>query len=333
MPPRFGGNLISGHYDSRVSNINNATSDAPGANDDASGVAASLELARVMSKREWNATLVFMAVAGEEQGLYGSKHYATGARDAGLGIQGMVTNDIIGSSVGGNEIHDPFTVRVFAEGVPTDETSSEANARRSVGGENDSPARQLGRYVKEVGQNGATQMRVEIIHRRDRFGRGGDQIPFLEQGYRSAVRFTEPNENFDYQHQDVRVDETGRVFGDLLEFVDFDYVARVTRVNGAALAALSTAPVAPRNVRVQGGLSYDTNLRWTPNTEPHLAGYEVVWRPTGAPDWTHTISVGNPEPIGGLVRVAVPMSKDNFFFGVRAVGTDGSRSPVVFPRP
>lgn len=325
--------IVSGHYDSRVSNVSDATSDAPGANDDASGVAAVLELARVMAKREWNATLVFMAVAGEEQGLYGADHYATVARDHGMDIQGMFTNDIIGSPVGGNDIRDPFTVRVFAEGVPTDETTGEANTRRSVGGENDSPARQLGRFVKEVGQNGATKMRVEIIHRRDRFGRGGDHIPFLEQGYRSAVRFTEPNEHFDHQHQDVRVDETGRVFGDLLEFVDFDYVARVTRVNGAALAALATAPVAPRGVRIQGGLTYDTNLRWQPNPEPYLAGYEVVWRPTGAPDWTHTISVGNPEPAGGLVRVSVPMSKDNFFFGVRAVGVDGTRSPVVFPRP
>jgi hypothetical protein len=179
-------------------------------------------------------------------------------------------------------------------------------------------------------------VRHDLDHCGDRQASGRkwhDPIPFLEQGYRSAVRFTEPNEDFDHQHQDVRVDETGRVFGDLLEFVDFEYVARVTRVNGAALAALATAPVAPRNVRVQGGLSYDTNLRWTPNTEPHLAAYEVVWRQTGAPDWTHTISVGNPEPIGGLIRVSVPMSKDNFFFGVRAVGTDGSRSPVVFPRP
>jgi hypothetical protein len=325
--------VVSGHYDSRCGSTSDGTCDAPGANDDASGVAAVLEMARVMSKREWDANIVFMAVAGEEQNLYGSRFFATQARAANLDVQGMFTNDIVGSDVGGSGIRDPFTVRLFAEGVPTNETTQEANTRRSVGGENDSPARQLARFVKEVGENSATKMDVEIVYRRDRFNRGGDQIPFLEQGYRSAVRFTEPNENFDHQHQDVRV-EDGIQFGDLLEFVDFDYTQRVARVNVAALAALASAPSMPQGVRIAGGLSYDTDLRWAPNTEPDLAGYEVVWRRTTDAEWTHTIKVGNPAPVGGLVRVTLEnMSKDNFFFGVRAVDTDGNRSPAVFPRP
>jgi peptidase M28-like protein len=325
--------VVSGHYDSRCGQTSNPTCDAPGANDDASGVAAVLEMARVMSKRSFDANIVFMAVAGEEQNLYGSRFHATQARAAGRDIQGMFTNDIVGSSVGGSGIRDPYTVRLFAEGVPTNETTSEANTRRSVGGENDSPARQLARFVKEHAENGSTRMNVEMIYRRDRFNRGGDHIPFLEQGYRSAARFTEPNEDFNHQHQDVRV-EDGVQIGDLIEFVDFDYTARVAGVNVAALAALANGPSMPANVRITSNLSYDTDLRWNPNVDPDLAGYEVVWRTTTEPEWTHTIPVGNPELIGGLVRVTLEnMSKDNFFFGVRAVDKDGNRSPVVFPRP
>ena len=319
--------VVSGHYDSMCTSPTNPTCDAPGANDDASGVSAVLEMARVMSKREWDATIIFMAVAGEEQGLYGSDHFAKQAKANGLQIEGMFTNDIVGSSIGGTGIKDPWSVRVFAEGVPTDETTAEANTRRSVGGENDSPARQMARFVKEVGENGHTNMEVKIIYRRDRFGRGGDHISFLEEGFRSSVRFTEVNEDFDHQHQDVRV-EDGEQIGDLPEFVDFKYIARVAKVNVAALAALADAPVAPKGVRIQGGLSYDTVLRWTANPEPDLAGYEIVWRETTDSDWKQTISVGNV-----TTYTVVNMSKDNFFFGVRAVDTEGNRSPVVFPRP
>jgi hypothetical protein len=319
--------VVSGHYDSMCGSSTNPTCLAPGAGDDATGVAAVQEMARVMSKREWDATIIFMAVAGEEQGLYGSRHFASQAKLNGLQVEGMFTNDIVGSSVGGTGIKDPFSVRLFAEGVPTDETASEANTRRSVGGENDSPARQMARFVKEVGENSHTNMEVKIIYRRDRFGRGGDHISFLEQGYRSAVRFTEVNEDFDHQHQDVGV-ENGEQIGDLPEFVDFKYVARVAKVNVAALAALADAPVAPKGVRIAGGLSYDTSLRWTANPEPDLAGYEVVWRETTDADWKKSIPVGNVTSY-----VVQNMSKDNFFFGVRAVDTEGNRSPVVFPRP
>jgi hypothetical protein len=319
--------VVSGHYDSMCGSSTDAVCDAPGANDDASGVSAVLEMARVMAKREWESTIVFMAVAGEEQGLYGSNHYAETARAANLQIEGMFTNDIVGSSTGGTGIRDPFSVRLFAEGVPTDETTSEANTRRSVGGENDSPARQMARFVKSVAENSHTNMEIKIIYRRDRFGRGGDHISFLESGYRSSVRFTEVNEDFDHQHQNVRV-ENGEQIGDLPEFVDFKYIARVARVNAISLAALANAPVAPKGVRIAGGLSYDTALRWNANPEPDLAGYEVVWRETTASDWKQAIWVGNVTNY-----TVVNMSKDNFFFGVRAVDQDGNRSPVVFPRP
>jgi hypothetical protein len=319
--------VVSGHYDSRCTDPLDATCDAPGANDDASGVAAVLELARVMAKRKFEATIVFMAVAGEEQGLYGSTYFAEQAKQQGVDIQGMFTNDIIGSSTGDRGQRDPFTVRLFSEGVPTSETPEQADLRRSIGGENDGPSRQLARYVKEVGENSATAMRVRLIWRRDRYLRGGDQIPFLEQGY-PAARFTEPNEDFRHQHQDVRV-ENGVQFGDLVEFVDFGYVARVARVNAAALANLALAPTAPKEAKIlTTRLTNDTDLTWKANPEPDLAGYEVVWRESTEPLWTHTIPVGNVTSytIEGL-------SKDNVQVGVRAVDRDGYRSPVAFPVP
>jgi hypothetical protein len=319
--------VVSGHYDSMCTDPVNATCDAPGANDDASGVAAVLELARVMAPRSFDATIVFMAVAGEEQGLYGSNYYATQARAAGRNIAAMFTNDIIGSSRADDGSKDPFLVRVFAEGVPTAETATEANIRRSVGGENDSPSRQLARFIKEVGENSATGMRVNIIYRRDRYRRGGDHIPFLQQGY-AAVRLTEPHENYNHQHQDVRT-ENGTVFGDLPEFVDFAYTTRVARVNGAALAELARAPAVPSNVRViTTRLTNDTELAWNANPEPDVAGYEIVYRETSEALWTHVI------PVGKVTTYTVPgLSKDNYFFGVRAVDRDGHRGPVAFPRP
>jgi hypothetical protein len=247
-------------------------------------------------------------------------------QQAGKDVQGMFTNDIVGSSTADDGERDPKSLRLFAEGVPTDETEAEAAIRQSVGGENDSPARQLARFVTEVADNRATGMRVRVIYRRDRFRRGGDQIPFLERGY-PAARFTEPNENFAHQHQDVRV-ENGVQFGDLPQFVDFDYVARVARVNASALAALARAPVAPKNARIiTANLTNDTQLRWNANPEPDLAGYEIVWRDTTAPLWQHSISVGN------VTRFTPPVSKDNVIFGVRAVDKDGNKSPASYPIP
>lgn len=319
--------VVSGHYDSMCGSPTDAECDAPGANDDASGVAAVIEMARVMAKREFDATIVFMAVAGEEQGLYGSTHFAEQAKQAGMDIQGMFTNDIVGSSLGGNGFREPHAVRLFAEGVPTSETPAEAARRRSVGGENDSPSRQLARFAEEVAENRATGMDVRIIYRRDRYLRGGDQIPFLEQGY-PAARFTEVNEDYDHQHQNVRV-EDGELIGDLPQYVDYAYTTRVGRVNATTLAALADGPRAPRNARIiTARLTNDTDLAWDANPEPDVAGYEVVWRETTEPRWTHVRRVGDV-----TAHTVERLSKDNFFFGVRAVDEEGNRSPVAFPIP
>jgi len=318
--------VISGHYDSRVTDVLNSTSDAPGADDDASGVAVSIELARVLATHEPEATIVLAAVAGEEQGLFGSAHMAEQFQNAGTDVQGMFTNDIVGSSTADDGERDGKSLRLFAEGVPTDETEAEAATREAVGGENDSPARQLARFVTEVADNRATGMRVRVIYRRDRFRRGGDQISFLERGF-PAARFTEPNENFAHQHQDVRV-ENGVQFGDLPQFCDFEYIARVARVNAATLWSLANAPGTPKNVQVlTAELTNDTELTWDANQEADLDHYEVVWRPTIEDDWTHVIDVGRDN------HARINLSKDNVFFGVRAVDRTGMRSPVAFPTP
>ncbi|HEX5886792.1 MAG TPA: M28 family metallopeptidase [Pyrinomonadaceae bacterium] len=318
--------VVSGHYDSMCNSPVDAKCDAPGANDDASGTAAVLEMARVMAKHEFEATIVFMAVAGEEQSLLGSTYFAEQAKQKNWDIEAMFTNDIIGNTLGGNGVRDRGTVRVFSEGVPSNETPAEATIRRSVGGENDSASRQLARFIKEIGERSVPQMKVMLVYRRDRYGRGGDHIPFLERGY-PAVRFTEVNEEFRHQHQNVRV-ENGVQYGDLPEFVDFPYVANVARVNAAALAALALAPAKPKAVTIQSRLSNDTDLKWEPNKEPDLAGYEIVWRDTTSPVWT------NSKPVGNVTAFTMTgMSKDNFFFGVRAVDKDGNRSPVTYPKP
>src|SRR5215470_4330316 len=226
--------VVSGHYDSMCNTPVDAKCDAPGANDDASGTAAVLEMARVMAKYEFDATIVFMVVPGEEQGLLGSTHFAEQAKQKNWNVDAMFTNDIIGNTLGGNGVRDRDHVRVFSEGVPSNETPAEATTRRSVGGENDSASRQLARFIKETAEGFVPQMKVMMVYRRDRYGRGGDHIPFLERGY-PAVRFTEVNEEYRHQHQNVRV-ENGVQYGDLPEFVDFAYIANVARVNAAALA-------------------------------------------------------------------------------------------------
>ncbi|SCF24093.1 M20/M25/M40 family metallo-hydrolase [Micromonospora mirobrigensis] len=318
--------VVTGHYDSRATDVLDAVSDAPGADDDASGVAVVMELARVMATRRSEATVVFAAVAGEEQGLYGSTYLAGQLKAAGVDVQGMFSDDIVGSSTADDGTRDPRTVRLFAEGVPTAETPAEASVRQSVGGENDSPSRQLARFVADVADNGATGMRVRVIYRRDRYLRGSDHIPFLREGW-PAGRFTEPNEDFAHQHQDVRVVD-GVQYGDLPEFCDFDYITRVARVNGAALWSLAQAPGTPKGaIVVTTNLTNDTTLRWQRGDEPDLAGYEVVWRETTAAEWQKVI------PVGDVTEVTVDLSKDNVFFGVRAVDGAGHRSPVAFPRP
>jgi hypothetical protein len=323
--------VVTGHLDSRVTNVDDFTSDAPGADDDGSGVAAVLELARVFASHQFPGTLVFATVAGEEQGLFGSSFMAKQMAAAGNDVQGMFSNDIIGASQAWDGTKpDPFTVRLFVEGVPTAATASQISLMQSVGGENDGASRQLGRFVAEVAPFQLTSMNVRVIWRRDRYLRGSDHISFQQQGY-PAARITEPRENFDHEHRDVEV-INGVQFGDLIQFMDFDYLARVTRVNAAALWALATSPGTPKNLQIHvspppgfAGIN-TTTLTWNPNPEPNLAGYEVVQRETTSPDWTDTI------PVGNVTTVTLNISKDNVQFGLRAVDTNGNRSPVAFPQ-
>lgn len=319
--------VVSGHYDSMCTSPTDAKCDAPGANDDASGTAVSLELARVMSKRKFDATIIFMAVPGEEQGLLGAAYYAEQAKQANMNIEAMFTNDIVGGVLTKKDSPHRKRVRVFSEGVPSNETPAEANTRRSVGGENDSSSRQLARYIKEQAERYLKDFSVWMIYRRDRYGRGGDHIPFLERGF-AAVRFTEPDEDYTHQHQNVRT-ENGINYGDTPDLVDYEYNANVARVNLIALASLANAPAKPRGVGiVTGRLTNDTDLKWDANTEADLAGYEIVWRDTTSPVWTNTQFVGNVTAF-----TVKNMSKDNYFFGVRAVDKAGNKSPVVYPRP
>lgn len=319
--------IVSGHYDSMCNlDARDAKCDAPGANDDASGTATSLELARVMSKRKFDATIIFMTVPGEEQGLLGATYFAEQAKLAKMNIEAMFTNDIIGGVTSYKNAPDRQTVRVFAEGVPSNETEAEAISRRSVGGENDSASRQLGRFIKEQADIYSPKFRVTLVYRRDRYGRGGDHIPFLERGF-AAVRFTEPHEDYIHQHQSVKIVD-GKQYGDLPEFVDFEYTANVARINLIALASLALAPAKPKNVVVDTKrLTNDTDLKWDANTDTDIAGYEVVWRDTTSAFWTNSLFVGNV-----TTYTAKEMSKDNYFFGVRAVDKNGNKSPVVYPR-
>ena len=332
--------VVSGHYDSRASDVMDAEAHAPGANDDASGVAAVMELACVMAAHRFDATLVFMAVAGEEQGLLGSAHWAEEASRKGLAVAGMITNDIIGSPTGPDGRRDERRVRLFASGLPAllaawQRGGSEfaqralqdlADIARS-GGEADTPAHQLGRHLKEAGERYLPGFVVDLNPRPDRFLRGGDHLPFLARGY-AAVRFTEPLEDYRHQHQNVRV-ENGVQFGDLPEFVDFGYVAQVTRVNGAGLASLALAPAAPRDAGIEVvELENDTTLRWTANDEPDLAGYRIVWRAPGMLTWQFARNAGN------VTRFTLKgVSKDDYLFGVIALDRDGNASPASFPRP
>jgi hypothetical protein len=327
-PERF--YVITGHLDSRVTDVLDFTSDAPGADDDGSGVAVMLELARLFATRQFPGTLVFATVSGEEQGLFGSTFMAQQMAAAGNDVQGMFSNDIVGASQAFDGTKpDPFTLRLFTEGVPTDLTSTATLLLQLTGGENDSLSRQLGRFAVEVAPFSLTQMNIRHIWRRDRYLRASDHVSFETLGF-SAARFTEPRENFDHEHRNVEV-VNGVQFGDLIEFVDFDYVARVAKVNGAVLWALATAPGRPKNVLMHvsppptfSGIN-TTTLTWNANPEANLAGYEVVMRETTSADWTDVINVGN------VISVTLDVAKDNVQFGVRAVDNAGHRSPVAFP--
>jgi hypothetical protein len=318
--------IVSGHYDSIPRPATDATIAAPGANDDASGTAAVMEMARVMSKYEFDSTLVFVTVAAEEQGLNGSTALAEKAKKENWNIGAMLDNDIVGNTLGGNGVRDNSHVRVFSEGVPSSETQQEARARQSNGGENDGPSRQLARYIKSMCEKYVPSMNVNMVFRRDRYGRGGDHIPFLQQGY-AAVRFTEPNEDFTRQHQSIR-EENGIKYGDVPDMVDFAYVAQVARVNAASMASMALAPASPSGVTFgTRGQEYDTTLNWTANKEPDLAGYQVVIRSTTAPDWERRVYVGNV-----TTATLKGLSKDDYMFAVQAIDKDGNESIPTFPR-
>jgi hypothetical protein len=317
--------VVSGHYDSIPRPNSDSRSDAPGANDDASGTAVALELARVMSKRHFDATLVFLAVAGEEQGLLGSTHWAEKARSERRSVEAMLTNDIVGNTLGGNGVRDNHRVRVFSEGIPSNETEAQARLRRAVGGENDGPSRQLARYLKESAERDLPGFDVTLVFRRDRYGRGGDHIPLNERGY-AAIRLTEPNEDFDRQHQRVERRE-GVDYGDVVERVDFDYVTRVARACASLLANLALAPAPPKGVRfATARQDYDTRLTWERGKEPDLQGYRVVWRATHQPFWERALDVGD-----ATEATLKGLSKDDHFFAVQAVDREGNASLPVFP--
>nr|WP_179487932.1 M20/M25/M40 family metallo-hydrolase [Granulicella arctica] len=342
--------LVTGHYDSRNSDTFNTRDPAPGANDDASGTAVSLECARVLSKLKFPSTIIFVAVAGEEQGLNGSAHLAKLARSEGWNLEAVLNNDIVGgdttpSSTG----QDKSVVRVFSEGVPGPSTLEQLRTIQTIGAENDSPARELARAIADVSRTyllptdhraaalpgrprSMAIRRVPAFHpvlifRRDRFLRGGDHTSFSLEGF-PAVRFTEWQENFDHQHQDLRT-ENGIQYGDLIQYDDFDYIANVARLNAAALATFASAPGLPQHVGVvTTGLDNATTLNWQPPAGfPAGATFEILTRATTDSDWTSVI------PAGTATTITLPISKDNTIFGIRSVDAAGHRSAAVYPMP
>jgi len=314
--------LVSGHYDSRNSNNADVTKDAPGANDDASGTAVSLECARVLSKLKFPATVIFLAVAGEEQGLNGSKHFAQMAKAEGWNIEAVLNNDIVGGDRNPGQNTD--VVRVFSEGVPVAAGDADLRLIRNVGGESDSASRELARYVSEVARAYRPGVAPTLVFRLDRYLRGGDHFSFNQHGY-AAVRFTEYQEDYHHQHQDVRT-ENGIEYGDLPKFVNFDYIAAVARLNAAALASLASAPAPLARVHLlTKELQNDSTLTW--ESSPRTAGYEILWRDTTAPEWEHAQRVGN------VTQTTVPVSKDNVIFAVRSVDNENHRSLPVVPVP
>jgi Peptidase family M28 len=321
--------IVSGHYDSRVTNVMNANAVEPGANDDASGTAVSMELARVMAKRSFPATIIFMAVVGEEQGLYGSSNVAKRAKAEKWNVDAMLNNDIVGNTHGmETDLKDNRSVRVFSEGIPSTAAGNEKQIASliALGGENDSPSRQLARYVKEIAERYVDQLDVKLIYRRDRYLRGGDHVPFLQQGF-TAVRFTEMNEDFTRQHQDIRT-ENGINYGDLPNFVDFNYVQKVARMNLSVLANLALAPAEPQNVGlVTSGLTNKTILKWeVPAIGKKPVGYYVLMRETINPYWEKKFYVTD-------TTATLAYSKDNYLFAVQSVDADGHESLPVFPKP
>ena len=314
--------VITGHLDSRRTDVMDAKGDAPGANDDGSGTAALIEAARVLSRYRFRATLVYAALSGEEQGLYGGKVLADYAKQQHWQVETDLNNDIVGNSHGQDGVIDNTVVRVFSEGTRSNETLEQAKYRRYHGGEVDSPSRNVARYMQALAGAYLTNFRVAMVYRTDRYGRGGDQVPFLEAGF-PAVRVTEAHENYTRQHQDIRV-ENGIHYGDTLDGVDFAYLAQVARLNAITMASLANAPAPPTGIEIEGAVKSDTTIKWRPVAG--AASYRVWWRDTIAPQWQKSYAAGAATTLT-LKDIVI----DDGFFGVSAVSADGFASPVTFP--
>lgn len=316
--------IMTGDIDSRASSGSDPVTDAPGANDNATGTAGTLEAARILTRYSFPTSIVYAALSGEEQGLFGGRHMAEVALEEGWEIVGVLNNDMIGNTEGIDGIKDNTTFRVFSEPNPYTDELGDYQRRRTMGGEVDGPSRQLARYVDRMAELYFPNLDAIMIYRLDRFGRGGHHRPFNDVGF-TGVRIMETHENYNRQHQDIRV-EGGIEYGDVVEWVDFDYVAKMTALNASVLAALAWAPPAPQNVLIGGANNPSTTLVWDPRDDPNLAGYKMYWRDTTSPQWQWFRWVGDVTE-GTLENVII----DNFLFGVAAVGKDGNESPVVFP--
>ena len=321
--------MMSGDIDSRVTDPLDGTSDSPGANDNASGMAGALEAARVLSQHQFAGTIVYAGLSGEEQGLFGGQIVAAHALEEGWRIKAVLNNDMIGNISGINGVTNNTTARVFSEGTRAVETPEEARIRRFTGGEVDSPSRNLARMVDRTADQYIPNLDVMMVYRLDRFARGGHHRPFNQVGI-PGVRIMETNEHYDRQHQDLRT-EDGRVYGDTIDGVDFDYARKLTALNVAVMAQIAGAPPIPSNVRIEGAVQPSTTLSWDlaeGRAARNLAGYRVHWRLTDAPQWTHSRFVGVTDSYT-LENIVI----DNYYFGVSAVAEDGSETPVVFPGP
>ena len=312
--------IVGAHIDSRVTDVMNTTADAPGANDDASGVALVLEAARILSRRTFDATIVYAVFSGEEQGLWGATLLADTAKARGWQVSAMLNNDIVGNTIGQGNVRESRWVRVFSEGIRSSEDEAQQMVRRGNGGEDDGPSRALAKAIDGVATRGRFGLDVFLDRRPDRFGRGGDHEPFLKLGY-PAVRFSVANENWDAQHQDLRT-EKGVVYGDTIDRMDFPYLAKVTAINVATLARLAGAPAAPASVTISGALSRDTQVSWP--AVPGATGYRVHWRRNDRTDWTESRDVTDTRTL--LAQVPV----DDHVVGVSALAADGSESLVTF---
>lgn len=316
--------IMSGDIDSRVSDSNNFTSDSPGANDNASGMAGTIETARVLSKYKFPVSIIYVGLSGEEQGLFGGRHMAKVAKEEGWDIVGLINNDMIGNIKGIDGVIDNSTFRVFSEPISMETTERQKSAMRYYGGEVDGPSRQLARYIDKITDDYMTNLDAIMIYRLDRFGRGGHHRPFNDAGF-TGVRIMETHENYNEQHQDLRT-ENGINYGDVIESVNFEYAAKLTAVNALTLASLASAPLPPQNVKIGGAVQPSTRLQWDAVADRDLLGYKVYWRDTTSPQWQNSRFVGKVTDYT-LKNIVI----DNYLFGVVSVGKNGAESLVQFP--